>query len=271
MHIKSNFIEVSRFEAKFQKLKDVNFSFFFDYTPTDAELRINPINIWAHDEPDEYFGHHKWIEQNYHKFDLVLTWSQRILYKCENARLLLFGESWIDDLTGWLPEKKKFEISFIKGLKLLSAGHILRKQIYDRQDEIKIPHKFFESTDTSTFDKCRESKFALHDSSMFSLIIENTSHHNYFTEKLTDCLVMKTIPVYWGCTNIEKYFPDGAIIQIHSDDDAIHKINKLTENVYHDHKDQIQANYQLAKNTYNGYISRITGMIEKMFQINGLI
>lgn len=43
----------------------------------------------------------------------------------------------------------------------------------------------------------------------YSICIENCSIPNYFTEKFTDAILCWTIPIYWGCTNIDKYFPSG--------------------------------------------------------------
>jgi hypothetical protein len=40
----------------------------------------------------------------------------------------------------------------------------------------------------------------------FSIAIENSVEKNYFTEKLTDCILTNTIPIYFGCPNIEKHF-----------------------------------------------------------------
>lgn len=41
----------------------------------------------------------------------------------------------------------------------------------------------------------------------YSLCIENCSIKNYFTEKITDSILCWTIPIYYGCTNIQDYFP----------------------------------------------------------------
>jgi len=41
----------------------------------------------------------------------------------------------------------------------------------------------------------------------YSLAFENSSHKNYFTEKLIDCFLCWVKPIYWGCPNIDKYFP----------------------------------------------------------------
>jgi hypothetical protein len=47
----------------------------------------------------------------------------------------------------------------------------------------------------------------------YSVIIENVQEPDYFTEKLLDCFICGTIPVYWGAPNINHYFDvDGMVI-----------------------------------------------------------
>ncbi len=41
----------------------------------------------------------------------------------------------------------------------------------------------------------------------YSLCIENCQKENYFSEKFTDAILSYTIPIYYGCPNIDKYFP----------------------------------------------------------------
>jgi len=48
----------------------------------------------------------------------------------------------------------------------------------------------------------------------FSLAIENTSGADYWTEKVSDCFLTWTVPIYYGCTNLEKYFPEESFIRI---------------------------------------------------------
>jgi hypothetical protein len=273
MYIKSNFIDKKKFEEAFKEFKDIPFSFFFDCIPTFEELSINSINIYAHDEPNEYFGHHDWIYQNHHLFSFILTWNERILKKCPNSRLLIYGESWVDhndESVIYNDNIKNFEISFIRGKKLQAGGHLLRHQIFDRQDEINIPHRFYAETNISSANDVINSKIMAHQNSMFSLIIENTNHHNYFTEKLSDCIIMKTIPVYWGCSNIENYYNIKGIIKIESDDDAIEKINKLTPEFYFENKEVIEENWKKALE-YRHYVSRTADMLRETFKLNGLI
>ena len=40
----------------------------------------------------------------------------------------------------------------------------------------------------------------------FSIAIENCSEGDYFTEKLTDCILLDTTPIYYGCPKIDRFF-----------------------------------------------------------------
>jgi hypothetical protein len=46
----------------------------------------------------------------------------------------------------------------------------------------------------------------------FHICIENFSTSEYFSEKIINTLYYKTTPVYWGCKNIENYFPNMSIV-----------------------------------------------------------
>tara|TARA_Y100000389_G_scaffold204655_1_gene258617 strand:- start:7931 stop:8794 length:864 start_codon:yes stop_codon:yes gene_type:complete len=62
----------------------------------------------------------------------------------------------------------------------------------------------------------------------YSICIENCSIDNYFTEKFTDSILCWTIPLYWGCKNIDKYFPEGSYYKIDIDNENIYeKINEI--------------------------------------------
>ena len=46
----------------------------------------------------------------------------------------------------------------------------------------------------------------------YSIAIENESLKNYFSEKFTDCILARTIPIYYGCPNISDFFQINVII-----------------------------------------------------------
>lgn len=51
----------------------------------------------------------------------------------------------------------------------------------------------------------------------YSLAIENFSGPDYWTEKLADCFLAWTLPFYYGCPNIEDYFPADSMVRIDID------------------------------------------------------
>jgi hypothetical protein len=46
---------------------------------------------------------------------------------------------------------------------------------------------------------------------LFSIAVENSYIPNYITEKLTDCFVTATVPLYSGCPNVDNYYASGII------------------------------------------------------------
>ena len=48
----------------------------------------------------------------------------------------------------------------------------------------------------------------------YSLAVENCSTPHYWTEKLADCFLSWTMPIYYGATNIFDYFPQESIIWV---------------------------------------------------------
>jgi hypothetical protein len=61
-----------------------------------------------------------------------------------------------------------------------------------------------------------------------SICIENCSVENYFTEKIADCILGWCMPLYWGCSNISSFLPEGSYrnIQLEDFQSAIETINE---------------------------------------------
>lgn len=54
----------------------------------------------------------------------------------------------------------------------------------------------------------------------YSVAVENSRHDHYWTEKIADCFLAGTVPIYWGAPNIRDYFPAESMIVIDSLDPA---------------------------------------------------
>jgi hypothetical protein len=48
----------------------------------------------------------------------------------------------------------------------------------------------------------------------FSICAENTVQKNYITEKFWDCVITDTIPIYFGCNNIDEYIDNDCYINL---------------------------------------------------------
>ena len=81
----------------------------------------------------------------------------------------------------------------------------------------------------------------------YSIVVENAKTNNYFTEKLVDCLITGTIPIYWGCPNIGDFFDtDGMIIENNLEEvQAV--VGTLNENEYIKRIEAVKKNLELAK------------------------
>ena len=259
--------ERSVFENLLKSINHIDFSLFVDDVPRKQE-DLSPINILVLQEPNEYFGLHDYAIKNHQLFSFILTWSDIVINNCENALFLPFGSPWV---TSEHDNIKEFKLTHLCGKLLKTYGHMLRHEILNRQNEFTIPINFYKTYGKRfPFEEATKSKIELFSNSQFAVVIENTSHNGYFTEKLTDCLMLKTIPLYWGCSDIHKYFNTEAIIQFSNVDELICKCNKLTENVYGDKLDIVNENKELVKK-YMHYEQRICDKIAEILTSNKII
>jgi hypothetical protein len=104
---------------------------------------------------------------------------------------------------------------------------------------------------------------------MFHIAVENSQNKNYFTEKIVDAFLTKTLPIYWGCPNIGEYFDDRGIILFNNENELIDIINSLTEEDYNNRKEYIEKNTQIAL-YYAEYFMRCKDIIKEIIKLNKL-
>lgn len=270
MKLKIDFLNKKIFEEKLNHLKDIDFSLFVETIPEKQE-DLSSINIITLYEPNEYFGKHDWVIQNKELFNIILTWDDKVLNNCENALYLPFGHTWFHPDQYVKNHIKEFKIAHLCGVLLKSYGHHMRHEILNRKDEIKIPTKFFYTYgDRHNIEQARIHKEEVFADSMFGVSIENFSHRGWFSEKILDCFLLKTIPLYWGCSNINDFFDTEGIIKFENPDDFIYISNQLTPQFYESKKEVIEKNYNLALQ-YVDYEQQIINKVLEIFKINKII
>lgn len=127
---------------------------------------------------------------------------------------------------GPAPQKTKL-ISVVTSDKAQTQGHIDRIRFVERLkdhygDKLDVFGRGIRSFDDK-WDVLAPYKY--------HIAIENSSTDYYWTEKLADCYLAETFPIYYGCKNVEEYFPKGSsvTIDINDPDGAIKIIDGILE------------------------------------------
>ena len=142
-------------------------------------------------------------------FDLIMTYDADLLKRGPKYVLVPVGSTWIPIPYQKLYDKTKL-VSSIVSKKTMFPAHKMRHEICDRYKDIDYYGTKFEYIPTKDI--------GLKDY-MFSVAIENCSVLNYFTEKIVDCFLCGCVPIYYGCTNIQKFFNPNGIITFQNIDD----------------------------------------------------
>jgi hypothetical protein len=221
-------------------------------------------------------------------YNLILTTNPNVLKNIKHSKLFLYGTTWLNkknnDKTylGEVSENfcgfnlpKENNISFLKTNKSVNAintvpGYKLREKIWIKRNEFIKEVKFYYSNvgDNTSYLKHDgplpdDDKLNLF-KSKFSIIIENSEETNYFSEKLIDCLLGKTIPIYWGCPNIHDYFNCDGFLLFKNEEDITTKINNLNLNEFYDKNiELIESNFEIAKRYALNYSKRVEKKIKE--------
>ncbi len=252
---------------------------FIDHPPANLDqLKENPYNILMIMEPNQLFGLHDWAIQHKDLFSVILTWSEKILKTCDNSYEFPFGVTWLDSafMERMKTQEKSFEVSFLCGAKQRIEGHHLRHRLFKRHNEILIPNKWFYTLEDYTPNNGHhtilgggKAKEKCWQDSMYSICVENSSNKGYFTEKILDAFLSRTIPIYWGCPDISSYFDISGIIHCSDESNIIECVNQLTPEFYHSKKETMEYNYTQAL-YYSNITQRFVDKIQEIVTYNGI-
>lgn len=80
----------------------------------------------------------------------------------------------------------------------------------------------------------------------YSIAVENSNVDSYFSEKIVDCFMTCTIPIYWGSGAAYKVFNPKGIIDLNSFEN-LNDIQKLDKQYYCDNIDAVVDNFFIAQ------------------------
>jgi len=232
------------------------------------------------------------IVQNADQYNLILTTDQEVLDQVSHSVLFPYGTTWLskgenkhNDCLGVFDESvlqkvqdKENNISFMSTNHFGHAGYDMRRLIWNNRHLIKPKTVFYSSTRFITNQKSWNGQLfsdTIHDGllpnddkinlfkSMFSIVVESNKEPWYFSEKIVDALLTKTVPIYWGCTNIGTFFDERGIISFSTIEEFFEKINTINENTYEQMLPYVQSNYETAKQYGRSIFDRVKDTIER--------
>lgn len=136
-------------------------------------------------------------------FDFVLTHDDTFVANRENWLWYPAGGSWIA-FDRWGIRPKTRNISMLLSNKRMTRGHRMRHEIIAAYGKMLDAVMGLDKRVT-TFEALADFRY--------SVIVENEKSRYWFTEKLIDALSVGTIPIYWGCPDIGRFFDSRGVIE----------------------------------------------------------
>lgn len=217
-----------------ESIDECDYLVILDYPKNDFSIKVNRDNILhvCLEPPNEVSKYRQYANKN-------VKWIFNQLDIKKNNILSHGALPWhINKSFDFLNElkaenlKKENTISWITSNQRSSKGHKSRMQFLD-----KIRNESFVNLYGRGI-KPIEDKWDALSLSKYAIAYENYESDYYWTEKITDCFLSYTMPLYFGCNKIGDFFPENSFIQIDPRDKHINlflkeivESNKWEENL----------------------------------------
>lgn len=255
---------------KIKLLFDPSPSFFIEENLKQIKKSFDIIILFDGCEPPLLNNIETEIINFNHYFDYIYSRNPKIYSNFENSKKFIFGSSWVlTDLNGNLTELKKnyinwfdfnknFKLSNVKSSKNYLPGHKLRHEV----DKVIRKKRNFELLYPDRCDNT-EKKYLFKDS-MFHICIENSRYENYISEKLIDCFMSYTVPIYWGAPNVHEIFNPKGFITFNTPEELDVILDNLTIEDYTNRISFMEENYNISYKDYAFFFDRINQIINNL-------
>ena len=193
-------------------VRECDYVIVLNRIPEPVTVICPPENIWAiMQEPP--VREYKWLEKGYENFHKVITSNGSLRgakFIFDSLALPWHIDKSYDELIADtdIGQYKQDRLSWITSNAKKRLGHKQRmsflKCIRGKLDFDLFGRGFNPVKDK--WDGINPYKY--------SLAIENSNSEFYWTEKISDCFLSRTMPIYYGCTNIDSFFPKDSMIKV---------------------------------------------------------
>lgn len=182
------------------------------------------------------------------RYPIIFTHQTDLLNEGDPFRRLLFGTNWVgvrsdrdlESLTV-LKDQKHRNVSFIGSIQHQDTGaYSFRREAAEA---------LLKQPDVDCFGKgIREipGKAEAIAPYRFSVAMENAAGDYYFSEKLIDCLLLETIPVYYGCPGISDLFDQRGFLTFSTVAELLEIVARADAGLYESMRPFAEANRRTA-------------------------
>lgn len=208
---------------------------------TDLHLvdnyRNKKVYGWIIEPPELIPGYYSFAKENHQKFEKIFTYDKELLNISDVFDFLPIGGCWIEEGDRKIHQKNKL-ICTISSNKRMTKSHNFRHEVISKIPKIDVFGNGYNPI---------HKKIEVLKDYMFCVVIENQKMDYLFTEKIIDCFVTGTIPIYYGCPSINKFFNSEGLIVFETIDELNEIIKNLDKNFYETKLEFIKENFELAK------------------------
>lgn len=191
-----------------------DYAVVLNFAPPGTAVTCPPENVWLllQEPPNEHF---RPMHAGGAEYTRIFTTDEALQgprYVHEQPALPWHVERDYDWLKACAPPEKVRSASCITSAKAIFEGHRRRLRFLAdvrRQMEFDLFGRGFASV-SDKWDVLAPYRYAI--------VVENFANAFYWSEKLSDCLLAWTVPIYVGCTNIGHWFPDDAVVSVDMND-----------------------------------------------------
>lgn len=223
--------------------------FFFPRFRIKAKISLMIV------EPDHihrfYIMLTKYLNWRFYK---ILTKNEYLVDNIKNCSFFYFGSTILKNYQE-VNINKKHMASLIASTQNQLKGHKMRHKIVKKINEMDLNVEVIGAGYVPF--ELKEDGLK---SYRYSIIIENSSEYDYFTEKLIDACLLETVPIYWGAPNISEYFDTRGFIICKNLDEILQAIKKMNSNDYESKLPWIKEN-KLKAIYHADYITRAAQIV----------
>ena len=261
------------FDVVFNQKKDNKITYFIRdgiYKVDEYESKIK-VALLTECRPFDIQGRYKYMLENENKFDYIVTYDDRLIAElpiktCPTPE----GGTWVWPLDKQRIYPKTKLCSYVVSDKAYTPEQKIRVDLLRTFYNFKnhFPNLGLYGRGHNPFpedhDNDYDGKYKILKDYAFSVTMENWVQDNYFSEKIMDCFMVGTVPIYFGARDISKYFNTDGIIIANTKEEILDEVSKLSFDRYNGMLPAIKENFELANNhidtvsySYNKYLKGI--------------